>query len=80
MTASFRHLPIKYTSLNTKLFLIFFWIFSEVNDFIFAGNTVDQLDAEAFSLNANGRIIIEQNIFSRIDHLALTGTVVYRLC
>lgn len=54
--------------------------FSEVNDFIFAGNKIDQLDAEAFVLNANGRIIIEQNTFSRIDHSAFTGTVAYRFC
>lgn len=45
----------------------------DVNDFIFADNRIERFDAEAFGLNANGRIIIERNHFSRIDHSAFLG-------
>lgn len=45
-----------------------------MNDFIFSDNRIEQLDAEAITLNGNGRIIIERNNFSRISHSAFSGT------
>lgn len=45
----------------------------DVKNFKFAENTVDRLEAEAFRMNVNGRISIERNQFSQINHLALSG-------
>lgn len=46
---------------------------ADVKNFKFAENTVDHLEAEAFRMNVNGRISIERNQFSQINHLALSG-------
>lgn len=50
-------------------------LFTDVNDFIFSDNKVDRIDAEAFQLNANGRILFERNNFLHISRSALSGTI-----